>query len=151
MHKIQMNKCCGRANGDSANDLIINIRPLVVLIVLRKHYLLHYSLCLSLFSFIANSPCTSFPKPEVPLSFGLSSPVISSLLLWLYQLKWNASVIWVSLPLPEPQCWSGWKCLSIERHELASWIFPASGKRILHIEKATVSRIHQIIFHHLMG
>lgn len=48
-----MNKCCGRANGDSANDLIINIKAISIVNcavkVLRKHYLLHYSLCLLLF------------------------------------------------------------------------------------------------------
>lgn len=159
MHKIQMNKyfTSGRANGDSANELIINIKAIRIVNwgcavkVLRKQRCITCNISPSLsltllsihflLSFIVNSPCTSFPKADVPFSFSLSSPVISPL-LWLYQLKWNASLIWAPLPLPEllvlsePQCWSGWKCLSIERHELASWIFPPSGKRMLHIEKA---------------
>ncbi len=159
----------GRASGDSANELIINIKAIRIVNwgcavkVLRKHRCItcnispSYSSCFrslcpslfypSIFSYPSLYILLVPPSLELmflfcTLSFSLSFPVIPLLLLWLYQLKCNASLIWASLPLPEllvlsePQCWSGWKCLSIERHELASWIFPLSWKRVLHIERA---------------
>ncbi len=192
----------GRASGDGANELIINIKTIRIVnwgcavkcwestdaLLVTIHPLIPlFSLSLSLtllsihflLSFIVYSPCTSFPDADVllllSLSFSLSFPVIPLLLLWLYQLKWNTSLIWASLPLPEllvlsePLCWSGWKSLSIERHELASWIFLLNWKRVLHIERADPvhtckhaahafyrplnhtrpsARIHQIICHH---
>ncbi len=159
----------GRASGDGANELIINIKTIRIVnwgcavkcwestdaLLVTIHPLIplfSLSLCPSLFyPFILSYPSLYIllVPPSLMLmlmflfcSFSLSFPVIPLLLLWLYQLKWNTSLIWASLPLPEllvlsePLCWSGWKSLSIKRHELASWIFLLNWKRVLHIERA---------------